>query len=59
MLHALDPDEHLVEVPFVPGPRTAAAQTAGKGLAEFLAPASNGLIGHDNATFSQKQFNIP
>ena len=59
MLHALDPDEHLVEVPFVPGPRTAASQTAGKGLAEFLAPASNGLIGHDNATFSQKQFNIP
>jgi hypothetical protein len=59
MLHALDPDEHLVEVPFVPRPRTATSQTAGKGLAEFLAPATNGLIGHDNATFSQKQFNIP
>jgi hypothetical protein len=37
-----------------PGPRTA-----GKGLAAFLAPAAYGLIGHDNATFAQKQFNVP
>ena len=25
VLHALDPDEHLVRMPFVAGPRTAAA----------------------------------
>src|ERR1700731_2241452 len=34
VLHALDPNEHLVEVPFVPRPRTASSQTAGKALAE-------------------------
>jgi hypothetical protein len=59
MLHALDSDEHLVEMPFVPGPRTAASQTAGEGLAKFLVPTPNGLIGDDNTTSGQKQFNIP
>src|SRR5271169_6398309 len=39
VLHSLDPDEHLVEVPFVFWPGPAAAQAAGKGLAELLAPA--------------------
>jgi hypothetical protein len=56
---ALNPDEHLIEVPLVTGPRTAAAQAVGEALPEFLAPASSGLIGDDNATFSQKQPNIP
>jgi hypothetical protein len=37
----------------------AAAQTAGKGLAELLAPAPDRLIGGDNASFSQEQFDIP
>jgi hypothetical protein len=44
-------------------PRTAAgaaaAQPAGKGLAELLAPAPDRLIGGDNASFSQEQFDIP
>ena len=39
MLNALDPDEYLVEVPLVARPRTTAAQTISKALAEFLAPA--------------------
>ena len=59
VLHALDPDEHLVQVPLVPGPWPSAAQAVGKAPAEFLAPAPNGLIGDDNATFSQKQLDIP
>ena len=46
MLHALDPDEHLIKVPLVTGPRRAAAQ------------APDGLVGDDNATLSQKQFDI-
>ncbi len=58
MLDALDPNEHLIKVPFVTGPRTTATQAAGKALAEFLAPAPNGLIGDDNAPLSQQQFNI-
>ena len=58
MLNTLDPDEHLVEVPLVPGPRPAAAQAVGKALTEFPAPAPHGLIGDDNAPLRQKQLNI-
>ena len=59
VLHTLDPDEDLVEVPFIPRPWPAAAQAVGKGLAEFLAPAPHGLIGDDNAPRGQKQLDIP
>src|ERR1700690_3612678 len=55
VLYALDPDEHLVQVPLVPGPWPSAAQAVGKAPAEFLAPAPHSLIGDDNATFSQEQ----
>ena len=58
VLHALDPDEHLVEVPLVPWPRPAAAQAIGKALAEFPAPSPHGLIGDNNTSLSQKQLNI-
>ena len=59
VLHALDPDEHLVQVPPVPGPWPSAAQAVGKAPAELPAPAPNSLIGDDNATFSQEQLDIP
>ena len=59
VLHSLDPDEHLVEVPFVSWPWPAAAYTTGMGLAELLAPAPHSLIGNHNASFSQNQLNIP
>ena len=58
VLHALDPDEHLIQVPFVARSWPAAAQTIGEALAEFLAPSPNRLIGDDNPTLSQKQLNI-
>jgi hypothetical protein len=58
MLYALDPDEHLVQVPFVAGPKSASAQTIGKDLAELFAPTPHRLIGDDNAPFSQKQLDI-
>jgi hypothetical protein len=54
MQRALDPDEHLIQVPLVPRPWPAAAQAVGEVLAEFLAPAPDGLIGDDNAPFGQK-----
>jgi hypothetical protein len=57
-LHALDPDEHLIEVPLVSWPRPAAPQAIGEIRAEFLAPPSHRLVGDDNASFSQDQFNI-
>jgi hypothetical protein len=59
VLHSLDQDEHFVEVPFVSWPGPAAAQTAGKGLAELLAPAPDRVIGSDNASFRQEQLDIP
>jgi hypothetical protein len=58
MLDALDPNEHLIEMPLVTGPRTTAAQAVGKAFAKFLAPTSNGLIGDDNVPLSQQQLNI-
>jgi hypothetical protein len=57
-LHALDPNEHLIHVPFVTGPRTTAARVVGKVLAEFLAPAPNSLIGDDDAPLGQQELNI-
>ena len=59
VLHAPDPDEHLVQVPPARGPWPSAAQAAGKAPAELLAPAPNSLIGDHNATFSQEQLDIP
>jgi hypothetical protein len=51
MLHAPDPNKHLVEVPFVARSRTL---PAGKAVAEFIAATPNGLIRLDNATFGQR-----
>jgi hypothetical protein len=59
LLNALDPDEHLVEVPLVPRPWAAAANATGKALAEFPAPAPHCLIGDSNAPFGQEQLDIP
>jgi hypothetical protein len=59
MLDALSPDEHLIEIPLVIGPRTAAAQVAGEVLAEFPASAPNGLIGDENAPLGQQELNVP
>ena len=59
MLHALDPDEHLVHGPLVPGSWSAAAKAVCKGLAKLLTPATYRLIRDDDARFSQKQLNIP
>ena len=59
MLHALDPNEHLVQVPLVPRSWPSVAQAVGETLAEFLAPAPHGLIGDDKPTFSQKHLDIP
>src|SRR5258708_20147696 len=58
VLHTLDSDEHLIQMPLVTGPRTTATQAFGKTLAEFLAPASNGLIRDGDASLPQKYPNV-
>jgi hypothetical protein len=56
MLSALDPDENPIKVT---GTRTTAAQAVGQALAEFFTPASNGLVGDDNAPLGQNLLHIP
>ena len=60
VLHALDPNEHLIEIPLVSWlrPAAAAAYAISEIRAEFLAPPPHRLIGDDNASFTQDQLNI-
>jgi hypothetical protein len=53
MQHASDPNEHLIQVPCVPWPRSAAAQPSGKCGAEFLAPVSDALMGEHHPALGQ------
>jgi hypothetical protein len=44
MLYALDPDEHLVQVPLIPRLWPTATKAFGEALAKFVAPSPYGLI---------------
>jgi hypothetical protein len=58
VLHALDPDEDFVHVPLVAWSRPPASQAISETRGKFLTPASHRLVGDDDATLSQEQFNI-
>jgi hypothetical protein len=58
-LHALDPDEHLVEVRLVSGPWPTTPQTIGEMRTDFLAPLPYRLTRYVNVTVGQDQLNIP
>jgi hypothetical protein len=58
VLHALDPDEHFVHVPPVAWSRPPASHAISETRGKFLTPASHRLVGDDDATLSQEQFNI-
>jgi hypothetical protein len=55
---ALDPNEHLVEVPLVSWSWPTASHAVGESCAEFQAPASHRLVGDDDAALSQDQLHI-
>jgi hypothetical protein len=57
MQHALDANENLIHVPLIPRPWPAVTKTIGETLAEFLTPTPYRLIGDDDASFGQQQFN--
>jgi hypothetical protein len=59
VLHALDPDEDFVHVPFVAWSRPASSQPIGETRGEFLAPAAHRLVGDDDAALGEEQLNIP
>jgi hypothetical protein len=50
---ALDGEKHLIEIPFVAGPRTAATRLIAIVLPELAASFADGLIGHDRAAVEQ------
>ena len=54
VLHPLDPYEHFIHVPLVPGPWPVAAQAIGKTLAEFPAPPPHRLVGDHDAPFGRQ-----
>ena len=50
---ALDREKHLIEVPLVPRPRTAATELVRVLLTKLTAPLANRFIGYDYTTFTQ------
>lgn len=55
VLHPIDPDEHLVEVPCVCAP----GSLSGEVPAELPAPMADALVGHGHASFGQDQLDVP
>jgi len=55
---AFDRQKHLIHMPLVTGPRTAATELIRIRLAKFATPFANGLIGHDDSAFKQDLFDI-
>ena len=51
---AVDPDEHLVEVPLVAGARAPPAQLVGLGLPELGAPPPDRLVTHRDTAYEHQ-----
>jgi hypothetical protein len=58
MQHAVDPDEHLVEVPSVSRLGSPPPKPSSEVRAEFPAPVPNTLVAHDHAALGQDQLNV-
>ncbi len=59
VLHAVDADEHLVEVPRIARAGALATQRVGVGLAELAAPLAQRLIGDDHPALGEQLLDIP
>ena len=59
MPFAADAEEHLIEMPFVPGSRPPSAQPIREALGELQAPAPDRLVGEDDAALGQEQLDVP
>jgi hypothetical protein len=55
---AIDGDQDLVQVPFVTGPRSAAAYLIGIILPELLTPATDRFVGDLDTTFEKDFLNV-
>ena len=58
VLLALDCQNHLIHVPLVTGPGTAATELLGVRLPEFATPFADGLVGYNHSAFQQQLFDI-
>jgi hypothetical protein len=52
-------EKHLVQVPFIPWPRSPAPELIGIGLSEFPAPLPYCFVGDDDSAGEQQLFHIP
>jgi hypothetical protein len=55
---AVNPDEDLVQIPFVAGLGASGPKTACEGRAELQTPSPDALLGDDDAALRQDQFNV-
>ena len=55
----LDRQKHLIQVPLVTWPGTAATELIGVLLPELATPFADGLIGYNHPAFQQQLFDIP
>ena len=56
---APDPNEHLVQVPFVTGLGPAPTKTIREARAKLQAPAPDALVGDKHAALRQEQLDVP
>ena len=55
---AVDPDEHLIEVPLVAGARAPPAQLVGVGLPELGAPPPDRLLTHRDTAYQHQLLDL-
>ena len=55
----LDRQKHLIQVPLVTWPGTAATELIGVRLPEFATPFADRLVGYNHPAFQQQLFDIP
>jgi hypothetical protein len=55
---AVDPEEHLIQVPPVAGSQTAAAQAGGVCLSELEAPFADSFVGEGDAPHGHQLLDV-
>jgi hypothetical protein len=58
MLFTVDPNEDLVQMPFVTGPGSASTKIARKARAKLQAPPPHALVGNKDTTLRKEQLDI-
>ncbi len=59
VLLAVQPDEDLVQMPRIPGPRPVSAQSPGEFGAELAAPMADAFVRDHHTTFGEDDVDVP